>query len=97
MYKDIHHSIIQWQDVEVSLSVNLSENKYINEVDAYKVYYSAESSSRLDVYMGMLMNLKDIMLSKKSDTCLNMTYISVKYTLQSNNTHMHKVCQKYTN
>lgn len=48
MYKDIHHSIIWWQDVEVNLSVNLWENKYINVVDAYKIYYLAESNSKLD-------------------------------------------------
>lgn len=88
MYKDIHHSIIQWKDVEVSLNVNLWENKYINVVDTYKVHYSAESSSRLDAYMRILRHLKGITLSLKSDLYLITIYISVKYTLKSNNTYI---------
>lgn len=43
------------------------------------------------------MHLKGIVLSKKSDLYLNTIYISVKYTLKSNYTYMHKFQQKYTN
>ena len=43
MYKDIHHAITCWQDVEGKQTICLWESKYINVLEAHNGFlYSRE-------------------------------------------------------